>query len=78
MLAVPSVAHTNRLPRVVLLRFNMRVRITTQILPPWAVQDAIGVIMEIDAAPQDKWRLSRSGDSHFAAEVRLAKLPLGV
>ena len=34
MLAVPSVAHTSRLPGMVLLHIGMRVRITTQILPP--------------------------------------------
>ena len=52
-LAVPSVAHTGRLPGMVLLHIGMRVRLTTQVLPPWAVQDATGTVMEIDASPQD-------------------------
>ena len=78
MLAVPSVAHTSRLPGMVLLHIAMRVRITTQILPPWAVQDATGTIMEIDASPQDKQRMSHSGDTHTVTEMRFAELPSGV
>ena len=78
MLAVPSVAQTSRLPGMVLLHIGMRVRITTQVLPPWAVQDATGTVMEIDASPQDQLRVSRSGDAHPAAEMRLAELPHGV
>ena len=45
MLAVPSVATTARLPGWVLLHTNLRVRLTTQVLPPWAVQDATGTLM---------------------------------
>ena len=37
MLAVPTVAETSRGPVMVLLHVSMRVRITTQVLPPWAV-----------------------------------------
>jgi hypothetical protein len=80
MLAVANVGRTNRLPGMVLLHINMRVRITTQVLPPWAVQDATGVVMEIDAAPQDKRRCnsSCSGDAHPAEEMKLSELPPGV
>ena len=77
-LAVPSVAHTSRLPGMVLLHIGMRVRITTQVLPPWAVQDATGTIMEIDASPMDKQHAARSRDAHPATEMRLAQLPVGV
>ena len=78
MLAVPSVAHTSRLPGMVLLHIGMRVRLTTQVLPPWAVQDATGTVMEIDASPLDNKRLASSDDSHLAAEMRSEELPLGV
>ena len=78
MLAVPSVAQTGRLPGMVLLHVSMRVRMTTQILSPWAVQDATGTIMEIDASPRDRRRLAHSGDSHPAAEWSLEELPCGV
>ncbi len=77
MLAVPSVAHTSRLPGMVLQHINMRVRITTLVLPPWAVQDATGTVMEIDVSARDKQRI-RSGDTHRAAEMRLEELPPGV
>ena len=78
MLAVPSVAQTSRLPGMVLLHIGMRVRITTQVLPPWAVQDATGTVMEINASPQDQQRVSGSDGAHLAAEMRLAELPHGV
>jgi hypothetical protein len=78
MLAVPSVAHTSRLPGWVMIHIAMRVRITTQVLPPWAVQDTTGTVMEIDLSPQDKRRISHSGDSHPAAEMHLKEQPLGV
>ena len=78
MLAVPSVAHTSRLPGMVLLHIGMRVRITTQILPPWAVQDATGTIMEIEASPRDRQRVSGSGDAHPAAEMPLKELSSAV
>ena len=63
---------------MVLLHIGMRVRLTTQVLPPWAVQDATGTVMEIEASPLDKQRFARSDDSHFAAEMRFEELPLGV
>ena len=78
MLAVPSVAHTSRLPGVVLLHIGMRVRITTQVLPPWAVQDATGTVVELDASPLDKQRIAHSNASHLAAEMRFEELPPGV
>ena len=67
MLAVPNVAPTSRLPGMALLHIGMRVRITTQILPPWAVQDAAATIMEIQASPHDNHRVSDSGDTQPAA-----------
>ena len=78
MLAVPSVAHTGRLPAMVLLHIGMRVRMTTQVLPPWAVQDATGTVMEIAASPGDKRRMAASDDAHAVAEMRLEELPPGV
>ena len=77
MLAVPSAATTSRLPGIVLLHIGMRVRITTQVLPPWAVQDATGTIMEIEASAVDRRNVSSSG-THPASEMRLTELPLGI
>jgi hypothetical protein len=44
MLAVPNIGHTSRLPGWALLHAHMGVRLTTQVLPPWAVQDATGAL----------------------------------
>ena len=79
MLAVPSLATTGRLPGWALLHIQLRVRLTTQVLPPWAVQDSTGTVMEIDLSSQDKRRLVVcSGGPHPAAKMCLHELPLGV
>ena len=78
MLAVPSVTHTKRLPGWVMLHPQMRVRLTTQVLPPWAVQDTTGTVMEIDLSARDRTRMKSSKDSHIAAEMVLEELPHGV
>jgi hypothetical protein len=78
MLAVPSVAQMSRLPGVVLLHISMRVRLTTQVLPPWAVQDATGTIMEMEMSSRDKRSYTTGGDSPLPAEIFLHELPLAV
>ena len=78
MLAVPNIGHTSRLPGWALLHAHMRVRLTTQVLPPWAVQDATGTVMELDLSAQDRRRLANSGDSHPPTEMCLSELPPGV
>ena len=61
-----------------MLHLQMRVRLTTQVLPPWADQDTTGTVMEIDLSARDKQRIKSSGDSHLAAEMVLEELPHGV
>ena len=61
-----------------MLHLQMRARLTTHVLPPWAVQDAAGTVMEIDLSARDKQRINSSGDSHLAAEMVLQELPHGV
>ncbi len=61
-----------------MLHPQMRVRLTTQVLPPWGVQDATGTIMEIDLSARDKQRFRSSGDPHLAAEMVLQELPHAV
>ena len=75
MLAVPSVALTKRLPGWVMLHPQMRVRLTTQVLPPWAVQDTTGTVMEIDLSARDMQRMKSNEDSLLAAEMVLEELP---
>ena len=53
MLAVPSLAHTSRLPGWVMLHLNMRVRLTTQVLPPWGVQDTTYTVMAVDLSTRN-------------------------
>jgi hypothetical protein len=82
MLAVPSVARTSRLPGWVLLHLNMRARLTTQVLPPWAAQDATGTIMYIDLSAQDRrhlrTKMDSADDARIAPEMCLRELPPGV
>ena len=54
-----------------MVHIGMRVRITTQVLPPWAVQDATGTVMEIQASAEDQRSYSGSSDVHPAEEVFL-------
>ena len=78
MFAVPIVALTNHLPGWVMLHPQMRVRLTTQVLAPWAVQDATGTVMEIDLSARDRQRVNSSGDSPLVAKMVLAELPYGI
>ena len=78
MLAVPSVAQTKRLLGWVALHLHMRVRLTTQVLPPWAVQDATGVVVEIDFAQLDRPRIASGSENRLPAEMVLQELPHGV
>ena len=54
---------------------QMRVGLTMQVLPPWAVQDATCAVMEIDLSARDMIRMTSSKDSHIAAEMVLEELP---
>jgi hypothetical protein len=82
MLAVPSLATTSRLPGCVMFHKHMRVRLTTQVLPPWAVQDATGTIMDINLSPQDRQLLDRvtleAKGAALPSEVCLCEIPAGV
>lgn len=48
MLRVPSLSTTKRLPGIAYVHIGMRVRLTTPVLPPWAVQDSTGTVVSID------------------------------
>ena len=56
-LAVPSLSQTARVPAMALFHVGMRVRLMTQVLPPWAGQDASGTVMEIVVSDADKRKL---------------------
>ena len=78
MLGLPNISHTKRLPGWVMLHVGMRVRLTTTVLQPWAVQDSVGTVVEINLSGQDRQRLASSGDSHLDAEMLLRELPKAV
>ena len=52
MLQVPSLNATKKLPGIVCFHIGMEVRLTTSILPPWAVQDTAGTIVDVEFAEQ--------------------------
>ena len=65
---------------MVLLHIGMRVRITTQVLLPWAVQDSTGTIMEMEASSRDQQKLIPEAGLHSQrlSEMRLEELPTAV
>ena len=47
LLGVSNLSTTKKLPGVNLLHFGQKVRLTTSVLPPWAVQDTVATIVDI-------------------------------
>ena len=69
LLRIPSIQKTRRLPPVVLFHYGMRVRLTTTIQQPFAVQDVEGTVVGFDPDPADlttKTRLRSPSASHTA------------
>lgn len=67
LLRIPSIQKTKRLPPVVLFHLGMRVRLTTTIQQPFAVQDVEGTVVGFDPDPADsitKARLRSPATSH--------------
>ena len=52
----------------------MRIRITANVLVPWAVQDATGTVLQIQCHPTDAQRLRASG-ADTPAEFKLLYRP---
>ena len=81
-LGEPSLARTGRLPGIALFHLNVRVRLTTQVWPPWAVQGATGTIMEIDLSELDgqqlKHKTAGDDDADVDSELCLQQLPKGI
>ena len=74
MLQTPNLTTTKRLPGVVCVHENMRIRITANVLAPWAVQDSTGVVLRIQLHPTDARRLRASG-ADTPAEFNLQHPP---
>ena len=68
-LRIPSIQKTKRLPSVVLFHYGVRVRLTTTIQQPFAVQDVEGIVVGFDPDPADsstKARFHSPATSHTA------------
>lgn len=69
LLRIVSIQKTKRLPPAVLFHLGMRVRLTTTIQQPFAVQDVEGTVVGFDPDPADratKNRLDSPATSHAA------------
>lgn len=69
LLRIPSIQKTKRLPPVVLFHYGMRVRLTTTIQQPFAVQDVEGTVVGFDPDPADlttKTRIRSPAAAHTA------------
>ena len=51
MLQVPNLTTAKRLPGIVCVHENMPIRITANVLAPWAVQDSTGVALRVQLLP---------------------------
>ena len=79
LLRVPSVQHTGRLPGVAFWHYGMRVRFTTTLQAPFAVQDVEGQVVGFEPHPSDpstRDRMQCSSDGH--AEHPCGAMPLCV
>lgn len=82
-LQVPNLSTTAKLPAFAMFHVGMRGRITSPVLPPWAVQDCTGEVMEIEVADVDMRSLrqeqeSAGDDERLAAEYCLKTFPKGI
>jgi hypothetical protein len=80
LLRITSIQKTKRLPPVVLFHYGMRVRLTTTIQQPFAVQDVEGTVVGFDPDPADlatRTRLRSSAASH-TAEFACSLMPKAI
>ena len=59
LLQIPNVSQTKKLPGIVFFHYNMRVRFTTTIQQPFAVQDVEGTVVGFDPDPADEGTKAR-------------------
>ena len=65
------ISEARRLPGIAAVHIGMRIRLTTSVLPPWAVQDSAGTVMAIDFGESQP----PSQHGMCAGEVLLRTLP---
>ena len=74
LLAVPSLSQTKRLPGIVLFHQHMRMRLTTTLQQPFAVQDAECTVVGFEPDPADHY-ISSKLNTTDASEMRCTRMP---
>ena len=79
LLRVPSLGTTKRLPGVALFHWNMRVRLSTTLQQPFAVQDVEGTVVGFDPDPADtSCKAALLHASQVSAEFRCSRMPKAI
>ena len=78
LLQIPSVQSTKRLPGVVLFHVGMRMRFTTTVQQPFAVQDVEGVVVGFDPVDTDSSTKSRVDRANNIAEHVCPHMPAAI
>ena len=79
LIQVPSMSRTKRLPGLCCFHMQQRVRLTSNIAPPFATQDTEGTIVGFDPDPRDVSVSLSLKKNHFpAGEVQLSYMPTAV
>ena len=73
LLAVPSLSQTKRLPGIVLFHQHMRMRLTTTLQQPFAVQDAECTVVGFEPDPADRY-VSSNLRTTDASEMRCTRM----
>jgi hypothetical protein len=77
LLAVPSLSQTKRLPGIVLFHQSMRMRLTTTLQQPFAVQDAECTIVGFEPEPADD-HINSKIRTTSASEMRCSRIPKAI
>ena len=78
LLQVPNLTKTKRLPAFCLLHVGMEIRLTTTLEMPWAVQDATGIVLEIQWQSDDQEAKRYMASASPDPEILLQMLPIAV
>jgi hypothetical protein len=79
ILQIPSVQATQRLPPVVLFHLGMRVRFSTTLQQPFAVQDVEGTVVGFEPDPRDSGVLGHlNSGAAVPGEIRCQYMPAAI
>ena len=69
---------TRRLPSFCMFHYNMRVRLTTTLAAPIAVQDVAGTVVGVELSPLDKYYNDIQSGRQLKGEMVLSQMPLAI